>query len=120
MPVTKVLIVEDDRSQLLHLQKIVVNAGYHVITAVNGDEGVAKARAEKPDVVLMDVNMPEANGFEATRILKADPSTKAIPVIIVTVKNQKADKLWANMQGAQGFITKPYTDDQILSELKRL
>jgi twitching motility two-component system response regulator PilH len=120
MSVTKVLIVDDDRTQLLHLQNVVAKGGYIAITAVTGAEAVGRARTEKPDVVLMDVNMPSPNGFEATRLLKADPLTKDIPVIFVTVKSQKADRLWAKMQGGYELIAKPYTDEQILECLKNL
>jgi twitching motility two-component system response regulator PilH len=120
MPVMKVLIVDDDRTQLLHLQNVVAKAGYLTITAVNGTDAVGRARSDKPDVVLMDVNMPSPNGFEATRVLKADPLTRDIPVIFVTSKNQKADRLWAKMQGGHELIAKPYTDEQILECLKNI
>jgi twitching motility two-component system response regulator PilH len=120
MAARKLLIVDDDKAHLLHLQQILHDAGYLTSSASNGEEAITKVRAEMPDAIFMDINMPVTNGFEAARVLKADVATKNIPVIFVTSKNQKADKLWATMQGAHGFISKPYSNEDILAELKRL
>jgi twitching motility two-component system response regulator PilH len=120
MPINRVLIVEDDAAQLLHLQNLLTNAGYSVSSAVNGEEGVAKARTEQPQLILMDINMPVMDGFAAARGLKHDPTTKDIPVIFVSAKDQKADRVWATMNGAKGYVTKPYHPDQILDQIKTL
>jgi twitching motility two-component system response regulator PilH len=119
MALRKVLCVDDVKADLMNLEKIVSAAGALVITAINGKEAVAKAKSESPDMIFLDVNMPEMDGFAATRELKKDAATKGIPVILVTSKNQKADKLWAQMQGAAGFVSKPYTAEQILEYLQR-
>ena len=74
----------------------------------------------KPDCVVMDVNMPVMDGFAATRALRNDPNTKDLPVVLVTAKNQKADKAWGQMLGAKGYITKPYTDADVLDVLRNL
>jgi twitching motility two-component system response regulator PilH len=115
-----ILIVEDNASDRQRLEKLLSEAGYLVATAVDGSQAVASAKRNKPDAILMDVNMPEMDGYAATRALHADSETKDIPVILVTAKDQKADKAWGQMLGAKGYITKPYTDDQLLSQVRSL
>ncbi|HEX8964313.1 MAG TPA: response regulator [Rhodocyclaceae bacterium] len=114
----KVLVVDDARPDLMNLEKIVSDAGYHVLTANSGEQAIEVAKAEKPALIFMDVNMKQVDGFQATRNLQADPNTKAIPVVFVTSKDQKADRVWAQMLGAKGYVTKPYSADQILDQLK--
>jgi twitching motility two-component system response regulator PilH len=113
----KVLIVDDAMVDRKNLERIVSAAGHRVFFAESGEEGVARARTDRPDVILMDVNMPELDGFAATRQLKADADTKDIPVVFVTGKNQKADIAWGKMLGARGFVSKPYDDAEILAQL---
>ncbi len=113
-----ILIVEDDRVQLARLEKLLNSNGYQTSSAGNGTEALAAVKRSKPDVILMDVNMPGMDGFAATRALKADGATKDIPVVLVTSKDQKADKAWGQMLGAKGHIAKPYTDEQMLKELQ--
>jgi twitching motility two-component system response regulator PilH len=120
MAFKKVLCVDDVNADLINIEKIVSAEGHLVSTAVNGKDAVAKARAEKPSIIFLDVNMPEMDGFAAMRELKKDADTKSIPIVLVTSKNQKADKLWAQMQGANGFVSKPYTPEQILEHLRSL
>jgi twitching motility two-component system response regulator PilH len=115
-----ILIVDDNPSDRQRLEKLLSEAGYLVATAVDGSQAVASAKRTKPDAILMDVNMPEMDGYAATRALLADADTKDIPVILVTAKDQKADKAWGQMLGAKGYITKPYTDDQLLSQVRSL
>jgi twitching motility two-component system response regulator PilH len=119
MALQKVLCVDDVKADLMNIEKIVAAHGALVITAANGREAIARAKADLPDIIFLDVNMPEMDGFAATRELKKDAATKAIPIILVTSKNQKADKLWAQMQGASGFVSKPYTPEQIIEHLQR-
>jgi len=113
----KVLIVDDARPDLMNLEKIVSGAGYITLTATNGLQAVEMSKAQMPDVILMDVNMDQMDGFAATRAIGGDASTKSIPVVLVTSKNQKADRVWAQMLGVKGYVTKPYTPDQILSAI---
>jgi len=113
----KVLIVDDAQVDRRNLERIVTSAGHRVFFAESGEEGVTRARNDKPDVILMDVNMPDLDGFAATRQLKADSQTKDIPVVFVTGKNQKADIAWGKMLGAKGFVSKPYDDAEILAQL---
>jgi twitching motility two-component system response regulator PilH len=120
MPINKVLIVEDDRAQLLHMQQIVSDAGYITTVAMNGADGVERAKADRPDAILMDINMPGMDGFAAIRLLKKDETTKNIPVVFVSSKNQKADMVWAKMQGSAAYISKPFAHDEIVTVLKQL
>jgi twitching motility two-component system response regulator PilH len=112
--VKKVLIVDDAAVDTQNLRRIFSEAGWVVTAAASGSDGVAAAKQDLPDLILMDVNMPGLDGFSATRQLMQDPATKGIPVVFVTGKDQKADRVFAQMLGAKGFITKPYTDDQVL------
>lgn len=113
----KVLIVDDIQTDRANLERIVTEAGHQPLLAESGAAALERAKRDKPDVILMDVNMPEIDGFAATRMLKADEETKNIPVIFVSSKNQKADMAWGQMLGAKGYITKPYSREQIIAQL---
>lgn len=113
----KILIVDDTQADRAHLERIVCEAGHHALLAENGATALERARRDQPDLILMDINMPEVDGFAATRMLKADESTRNIPVVFVSGKNQKADMAWGQMLGARGYITKPYSREQILAQL---
>ena len=103
----RILVVDDSPTELYKLTGMLEKHGYEVLKAENGADGVALARQEKPDAVLMDIVMPGLNGFQATRQLTKDPETNHIPVIIVTTKDQETDRLWGQRQGAKGYLTKP-------------
>lgn len=113
-----VLVVDDNAVDRSRLEKLMTGAGYLVTLANNGVQATEMAKRIKPDLILMDVNMPEVDGFAATRNLRNDPETKNIPVILVTAKDQKADKAWGQMLGARGYITKPYTDEDVLAVVR--
>ncbi len=115
-----ILIVEDNQADRARLEKLLSEAGYLVNSVENGTDAIAAAKNNKPDAIFMDVNMPGVDGFAATRALRDDSKTKDIPVVLVTAKDQKADKAWGQMLGAKGYITKPYTDEQILSQARAL
>jgi twitching motility two-component system response regulator PilH len=115
--IQKVLIVDDARPDLLNLEQIVSKAGFITLTATSGQQAVEISKAQKPDLILMDVNMEQMDGFAATRAIAGDATTKNIPVVLVTSKNQKADRVWAQMLGVKGYVTKPYTADQILGAI---
>lgn len=114
----KVLIVDDTQADRISLERIVSDAGHLALMAESGAKAIEMAKRDKPDLILMDINMPEIDGYAATRMLKADEETKHIPVVFVSGKNQKADVAWGQMLGAKGYVTKPYTREQILAELK--
>ena len=113
----KVLVCDDSTVDLKNLERIVSDAGAIVITASSGAEALAKARENQPSLVMLDVNMPGLDGFSTARQLAADPSTKAIPVVFVTSKDQKADRAFAQMLGAKGYVTKPYSAADIIAKL---
>ena len=116
----KILVVDDSPTQLTNLVKIVQGEGHEVITATNGMEGIEKAREEKPDLILMDVVMPELNGFQATRKITRDPATEQIPVILVTTKDQETDKVLGQRQGAAGYIIKPPKEAELIAKINEV
>jgi twitching motility two-component system response regulator PilH len=113
----KVLVVDDSSIDLKNLERIVADAGAMVVTASNGADAVARAKESQPNLIMLDVNMPGMDGFSTARQLAADPATKGIPVVFVTSKDQKADRVFAQMLGAKGYVTKPYTQADILANL---
>ena len=116
----RILIVDDSPSQLLGIQRIVEKLGHESITAEDGAAGVEVAKRELPDMVLMDVVMPNLNGFQATRTLSRDASTKHIPVILVTTKDQDTDRMWGLRQGAKAYLTKPFSEDELAEVIERI
>lgn len=118
MAINKILVVDDSLADLKNITDIISEAGFIVVSATNGNEAIQKAKSEKPSLIFMDIIMPNMDGFAACRALANDAETKNIPVIFVTSKNQKADRLWAQMQGGKGYVTKPYSADEIIDQLK--
>ncbi|MBI3560884.1 MAG: response regulator [Gammaproteobacteria bacterium] len=118
MAINKVLVVDDSAAELSNIKKIIHNIGCSVISASNGKQALELAKNEKPDIIFMDILMPEMDGYEATRKLSNDPATRNIPIIFISSKGQKADKLWGQMQGAKGYITKPFTAEQIIDQIR--
>jgi twitching motility two-component system response regulator PilH len=115
---SRVLVVDDSKTEIFQFREMLEKLGYEVITAENGRDGVAMAKQEQPDVVLMDIVMPDMNGFQATRQITRAAETKHIPVIIVSSKDQGTDKVWGERQGTKGYLTKP-VDAQELSTAKQ-
>jgi len=103
----RVLVVEDDPDNQDLVAIILQRAGYEVLRANNGSEGIEMARRCLPDLILMDLSMPDMDGWAATRLIKADPATSAIPVVALTVRNTAEDKLRAVQAGFDGYLTKP-------------
>lgn len=115
----RVLIVDDSPTETYKFKETLEKHGFEIITADNGADGVAVARQEMPDVVLMDVVMPGLNGFQATRQLSKGDDTKHIPVIIVTTKDQETDKVWGRRQGASDYLTKPVNEAVLIDTINR-
>lgn len=116
----KVLVVDDSPTEIFQFKDMLEGLGHIVITAENGRDGVAIANSEQPDVVLMDIVMPDMNGFQATRQICRGEKTSHIPVIIVSSKDQETDKVWGQRQGAQGYITKPVNGEELLSIIAKV
>ena len=116
----KVLIVDDSATERHVLEQIMTEAGYIIITATNGQEGIDKAKAEMPDLVLMDVVMPGINGYQATREIAKGKETSHIPVIICTSRGADTDKLWGMRQGANEYLVKPITKNVLLEKIDQI
>ena len=104
---TQIMIVDDSPTDIHLLKKMLEKNGFNTLTAVDADEGIQVAKREKPDLILMDVVMPGLNGFQATRILRKEESTREIPIIIVSGNEQATEKFWGLRIGANGFLAKP-------------
>lgn len=119
MTANKILLVDDSRADLSNLTASVSDSGAQIITATSGEEAVNLCKSEQPSLVLMDVVMGEYDGYKACREMRNDQSTRDIPVVFVTSKNNRADRLWAEKQGARALITKPYTKEDIMEQVNR-
>lgn len=120
MSIKKILVVDDSPTERHFMVDLLSKNGYTVVTAENGEDGIAKAKAELPDLVLMDVVMPGLNGYQATRTLTRDDATKNIPVILCTSKGQETDKIWGLRQGAHDYLVKPVNADELLKKIAAL
>ena len=116
----RILVVDDSPTETEAFRTVLEKNGHEVLNAENGADGVAVARQELPDLVLMDIVMPGLNGFQATRQLTRNPETKNIPVVIVTTKDQETDRVWGTRQGASGYLVKPVSENRLLSEISSL
>lgn len=119
MAINKILLVDDTPAHLDALKEAVVGLGAKVITATSGQEAVEKASSEKPDLIFMDIVMDGLDGYGACREIVNSDETKDIPVVFVSTKNQRADRMWAEKQGARNLITKPFTAEQIVEEVNK-
>ncbi|MGD9943818.1 MAG: PleD family two-component system response regulator [Burkholderiaceae bacterium] len=114
----RALVVDDLATERERMATILADAGWRVSTAGSGAEALDKARVEKPHIIFMDIVMPDMDGYQACRRLAGDPATRAIPVVFVSTKCQRADQVWARMQGGKALIGKPYSDAQVLDALR--
>lgn len=117
---TKVLYVEDNEDNVYMLTRRLGRKGFDVVVAGDGEEGIALARAERPDIILMDLGLPVLDGWEATRRLKGDEDTRAIPVIALTAHAMAADRDKALAAGCDDFDTKPVELERLLSKMNAL
>jgi twitching motility two-component system response regulator PilH len=116
----RILIVDDSPTETYRVREILEKHGHQVLEATNGADGVALARAEQPDLVLMDVVMPGLNGFQATRQLTKGEDTAHIPIVIVTTKDQETDRVWGKRQGARDYLTKPVDETLLMQTIASL
>ena len=117
---SKILLVEDNELNRDMLSRRLIKRGYDVVIAVDGAEGVALAKAEHPDLILMDMSLPVMTGWDATRELKADPDTKTIPVIALTAHAMQGDREQAMEAGCEDFDTKPVELKRLLEKMEKL
>ena len=116
----KVLIVDDEPSIAKILRKQLEVAGFEVNVGVDGEDGLAKAREWRPELILLDVMLPKLSGHEVCKALKADAELKKVPVIMLTAKTQRQDQDLAQAQGADGFLTKPFQLSELLAKVRAL
>ena len=120
MAIKNILIVDDSPTDRQFLSEILSKNGFKVSTADSAEDAMQKVKQLRPDLVLMDVVLPGQNGFQATRALSKDESTKSIPVIICTSKNQETDRVWGLRQGARDYIAKPINQAELLAKINAL
>ncbi len=117
---TRILYVEDNEDSIYMLSRRLKRKGYEIIVARDGAEGVAAARAERPALILMDLNLPVLDGWQATRRLKDDPETREIPVIALSAHAMENDREDALAAGCDDFDTKPVELGRLLEKIARL
>lgn len=120
MTIQKILIVDDSATQRYFLTDLLAKNGFSVSTAENGDDALLMIKADKPQLILMDVVMPGKNGFQLTRSIVRDPATKDIPIILCTSKDQETDRIWGLRQGACDYLVKPIDGKELLSKIAAL
>ncbi len=113
-----ILVVEDTPSEMELMSHYLRESGYSVINAVSAKDALNLAIEQKPDVIVTDVVMPGMSGFELCRSLKKHPATEKVPIVICTSKNQEIDRLWGMRQGADAYVTKPFTREQLIRAVK--
>ena len=116
---TKILVVDDSALMRRLLQQVLQAGGYEVVCAADGQEGLDKVAAEKPDLVIMDRNMPKVDGMEALRTLRADPATRSLPVLMASARLGPADAAEIQAAGANGLIPKPFQSQQLLAIIRQ-
>jgi len=114
----KVLVV-DDEEYIQHILNFSFGAeGYDVVTAADGEEAIKKAKSEKPDIIVLDIMMPKMDGYEACKRLKTDPSTKSIPVILLTAKGREVDRKLGAQAGADDYVVKPFSPGRLIERVE--
>ena len=116
----KILVADDSKTDRVHLRQVLLSGGYEVITANSGKAALEAIDEELPDLIMLDVIMEDGDGYQTCRKLKRNPTTKDIPVVMVSSKSNDVDRKWAMKLGASDYITKPYDDDDLLKRLTDL
>jgi len=116
----RIMIVDDSPTERAVMERILKKGGYEVLVVSSGEAAVERSAAELPDVILMDVVMPGLNGFQATRLITREESTKHIPVIICSTKDADTDVIWGLRQGAKDYLVKPVNERELLEKIRLL
>ena len=116
---TNVLVVEDSAMEAQKITNCLTKQGFAVSGAGSSEEAQLRLQQKQPDLILLDVILPGQSGFEFCRQLKANPSTKSIPVVICSTKNTAVDKEWGNMSGADGYVTKPFDETTLIQTVNQ-
>ncbi|MFH1815517.1 MAG: response regulator [Pseudomonadota bacterium] len=120
MAIKRIMVVDDSPTERHVLNAFLTRKGFEVIIAENGEQAIEKAKAEKPDLILMDVVMPGVNGYQATRTITREDSTRDIPVIMCTSKDLPTDRIWGMRQGALDYMVKPVNLEELLDRIQQL
>ena len=115
----KVMVVDDAYSDLKLMESILRTGGHQVVTLVDGEALEDRVSSERPDLLLLDIVLPKRNGFELLRSLKKNAQTRTTPIVLVSSKNQDSDKAWGRRQGADDYLSKPFTSDELLTMVGR-
>jgi twitching motility two-component system response regulator PilH len=115
----KVMVVDDAYSELKLMESILKSAGHDVVCFPDGDGLEERMLEERPDVLLLDIVMPNRNGYEILRSLKRDERTRKTPVVLVSSKNQESDRVWGKRQGADEYLGKPFTAEQLVTVVRQ-
>jgi twitching motility two-component system response regulator PilH len=113
--VAHILIIDDSPTDVRVFTTLLERAGHQVVAVGSAEEGIERAKADLPSLVIMDVIMPGMNGFQATRTLTRDPVTAKVPIVMITTKSMETDRVWGLRQGARAFITKPVNEKELLT-----
>lgn len=116
----RVLVVDDDADVVELTSTILRDGGYTVVAAGNGRDGLAAARRERPDLILLDINMPDIDGWEALRLLRLDEATRRVPVAMFSIRFDLREKMEALKRSADDYIVKPFSYDEMLDRVARL
>ncbi len=116
----KILVVDDEPHIVMMLEARLQKNGFEIATATSGAEALAQVKKSRPDLIVLDVMMPPPNGFEVCRMLKEDPVYKNIPVILLTAKSTERDQSLGVSAGADAYVTKPYTPEELLGQIREL
>ena len=116
----RVLIVEDERHIVESLSFVLSREGFSVASVLDGEAALESLRRDPPDLMILDVMIPRLNGFEVLKIVKADPALRVIPVMVLTAKGQLQDRRLAEEIGSDGFMTKPFSNREIVEQVRRL
>ncbi len=115
-----IMIVDDSPTEVHVMKTALEQHGFDTVSAANGSECLDMAKSMRPDLILMDVVMPGINGFQATRTLSRDPQTAAIPVVVISTKDQETDRIWAMRQGAVDYMTKPVSASALIAKAQEV
>jgi two-component system, cell cycle response regulator DivK len=116
----KVLYVEDNEYNRKIVRQLLARTSYRLIEAVDGEAGIEAARRELPDLILMDVQLPKMSGLDATRLLRGDPATGHIPILVITSFALSGDRERAAEAGANGYLAKPYSPRELLARVREI
>jgi DNA-binding response OmpR family regulator len=115
----KIMVVDDAYSELKLIEGILKSVGLEVVTSLDGDKLEDKLVTERPDLLLLDIVMPNRNGYELLRSIKRDARTRHMPVVLVSSKNQDSDRVWGKRQGADEYLGKPFTPEQLVTMVRQ-